>query len=79
MIATDRSVHIDSGNVSTGCPFLVAVDGDLEHTYPHGFTCRLRMGPLCVPSADEFAWFCTTGCHHGCLTYRHWLQTGGAS
>lgn len=59
------------------CPFLQPVNGDDEVTYPHGFSCRLRRGPLRAPSVDELAWFCTSGRHHVCPTYRRSRQTGG--
>ena len=44
--------------------------------YPHGVSCELRHGPARAPSADELAWFCTNGHHHGCATYRRWRQMG---
>ena len=62
---------------STMCPFLHPVHRDVEVAYPHGFSCRLRRGPLRAPSVDELAWFCTSGRHHVCPTYRRSRQTGG--
>jgi hypothetical protein len=44
--------------------------------YPHGVSCELRHGPARAPSADELAWFCTNGHHHGCATYRRSRQMG---
>jgi len=45
---------------------------------PHGVSCELRHGPAGPPSADELAWLCTNGCHHGCTTYRRWSEMGEA-
>jgi hypothetical protein len=65
------------GESTAMCPFLHPVNRDDEVTYPHGFSCRLRRGPLRAPSVDELAWFCTSGRHHVCPTYRRSRQTGG--
>ncbi len=56
------------------CPFLQTVHDGPDGTYPHGAACGLRRGPARAPSADELAWFCTNGCHHGCATYRRWRE-----
>lgn len=62
----------------TRCPFLRRVADEPYVIVPHGVGCVLRHGPLGPPSADEFAWFCTNGCHHGCTTYRRWSEMGDA-
>lgn len=58
------------------CPCLRVVYNEPDIIYPHGVSCELRHGPARAPSADELAWFCTNGRHHGCATYRRWRQMG---
>ena len=51
------------------CPFLGLARGDARAA-PHGRMCVLREAPFRVPSRDELAWLCLSGCYHGCPTYR---------
>ena len=60
------------------CPFLRKVSDEPYVIVPHGVSCELRHGPAGPPSADELAWLCTNGCHHGCTTYRRWSEMGEA-
>ncbi|MEK7700615.1 MAG: hypothetical protein AAB418_01285 [candidate division NC10 bacterium] len=63
-------------DVAAACPFLRLVSDEPYVIYPHGVGCALRHGPAGPPSADELAWLCTNGCHHGCTTYRRWREMG---
>lgn len=74
-----REVERETEAGAAACPHLRVVHQESDLVYPHGVSCVLRHGPARAPSADELAWFCTNGRHHGCVTYRRWRQMGEVS
>lgn len=71
------SVHVRGGTEPLprrrACPFLDMAGPD-PSMLPYGVLCRLRHDGRRAPSADELAWLCNDGHHHGCSTWRVRLE-----
>jgi hypothetical protein len=64
--------NVPDGNDGARCPFLEVVTGDQAQRYPGGVNCQRRRGRERVPSRDELQWFCASGHHQSCVTFRRW-------